>query len=522
MTKAFDASALDALFAAYDQGQLPGVAAGIRLGGRIVYRKAFGLARMELPLLLTPTMRMRIGSTSKHFGALAYMLLVEEGRAGLDDAVRKHLPELGPVADGVTMRHLMGHVGGLRCSLELVMQLSGVGHFASTGDQLRLIAEQDDVNFAPGERWSYSNGGYVLLTTVIERLSGQSLEDFLRTRIFEPVGMNDTMLRRTDTDFVANSASLHFVQADGSFSSQLMGPAIAAEGGIVSTVDDMLRWMAHMDAPVVGTTETWAAMATSQRLNGGWETGYGLGLMTGRYRGARMVHHPGGVFGGSSQMIKVPDHGLDIILITNRAGVDIMGLADKVIYTLVPDLDPLPESGDGTKFDGTYHDGESATTIRLYPHDGKQMISVGGADVPMRTEPDGSLVPVIPVFQVRVIAPDGEERPQTIRFADMGAEAVLHRIEPDPDASAAPFAGSYRSVATGSTAEIVEADGTAILTIAGRFGTARYILESLGGGLWKASSLQFPMPLLGGVVEFDASGLALTTGRTRRLRFEKA
>src|SRR5256885_5489535 len=110
----FDEKKIGAIFSDLDQCHLPGVAVGIAIGGKPVYRKGFGLASMELPVVLSPSTRMRIGSTSKHFTAFAYMLLCEEGKAGIDDPIGKFLPELHPVARRVTMRQLMGNTGGLR------------------------------------------------------------------------------------------------------------------------------------------------------------------------------------------------------------------------------------------------------------------------------------------------------------------------------------------------------------------------------------------------------------------------
>lgn len=122
-----DAKALDALFAPHDSTHLPGAAVGVALDGVPVYRKAFGLASMEIPAALTPNMRIRIGSTTKHFCCLAFMLLVEEGKARVDDEVRKYVPELGACADGVTIKNLMQHTSGLRCSLDTAFMFAGFG-----------------------------------------------------------------------------------------------------------------------------------------------------------------------------------------------------------------------------------------------------------------------------------------------------------------------------------------------------------------------------------------------------------
>src|ERR1700678_483044 len=121
----FDEKKIDRIFEEVNQCELPGVAVGVAIGGKCVYRKGFGLANMELPISLSPAMRMRIGSTTKHFTSLAYLLLCEEGRAGLDDQLRTYFPELHPVTHNVTMRQLMGQMSGLRDAHDISWQFSG-------------------------------------------------------------------------------------------------------------------------------------------------------------------------------------------------------------------------------------------------------------------------------------------------------------------------------------------------------------------------------------------------------------
>lgn len=444
MKAAVDPAALDAIFADLDQGHLPGVAVGVALDGVSLYRKGFGLASLELPVLLSPTIRMRIGSTTKHFGALAYMLLVEEGMAKLDDPVTKHLPEMSPVADGITMRQLMNHVSGLRCSLELSLQLGGLGRYASTADCMRLMADDDDVNFKAGEEWCYNNGGYVLLSLAIERLSGQKLGDFLRDRLFRPLGMNDTLLRLVDTDYVPNSASLHMVDGKGGYYRQPIGAEIVAEGGIASTVDDMLRWLKHLRGalagnPVVGTAETWARMVEPAVLANGYATGYGLGLMHTPYRGARTVHHAGGVMGGSCQMITLPDHGLDVIVMANRAGLDPMDLAARIIDACVPNLAPKAEAYDGPIPSGSYHDPRTGGVYGLLRHEGKALISMSGTGVPLARHDDGLFRATIPVFHLALDLPAEQTAPKPCGGRNAGYRRNWCCWNPIPGLTCAPW-----------------------------------------------------------------------------------
>ena len=290
---------------------------------------------MELPLNLGPSMRMRIGSTSKHFTSLAYLLLCEEGEAHIDDPILKYLPKLHPVTHDITMRQLMGHLSGLRDAHEIAWQLSGSHPPVSSDELLSLYRDINDVNAAPDTGWSYNNGGYLILSAVVEKITGQLLEDVLRTRIFEPAGMFDTLLRRRDNDFVPNSATLHAKNAVGNYEKSYLGTALAGEGGVVSTVDDMLRWLKHMDAPKVGSAATWRALKSSQTLRNGTSTGYGLGLVNGEYRGIATLSHGGGVLGGNSQMLKV----------LAAAALDVEGYHEqprrRLEYELLRQSDPL-------------------------------------------------------------------------------------------------------------------------------------------------------------------------------------
>jgi CubicO group peptidase (beta-lactamase class C family) len=176
----FSESTIDALLAEVDQCSLPGAAIGIAIGGKPVYRKGFGLASLELPAVLSPSIRMRIYSITRHFTCLAYVLLCEDGKAGIDDPIGKHLPELHPVARDVSVRHLMTNTSGLRDAEDILWQFNGTGRNVTVAELLSLYRDIDDMNFPPGTQWTYNNGGFVLLTAAVERIAGMSMEEILR------------------------------------------------------------------------------------------------------------------------------------------------------------------------------------------------------------------------------------------------------------------------------------------------------------------------------------------------------
>jgi D-aminopeptidase len=520
----FDEKRIDAMFAEIDQCQLPGAAVGIAVGGKPVYRKGFGLANMELPVVLSPSIRMRIHSTSKHFTCLAYMLLCEEGKAAIDDPIGKVLPELHPVTRRVSMRQLMGNVSGIRDVCDIRWQFSGTESQIPSAELLSLYRDINDVNFEPETRWAYNNGGFQLLSAAVEHITGQLLEEVLRTRIFEPVGMYDTLLRRSDREFLPNSAAMHMQAAAGGYDKSYLPGELAGEGGIVSTVDDMLRWLTHMDQPVIGSAATWATMKTPMRIANGTSTGYGLGLMSDLYRGAATLSHAGNGLGGNSQMIKVPAAGLDVAIMVNRQDVDSRKLANQILDACMPGLEPVKESPRSDNFiAGTFRSPKSGHVIQLFGKEGMQMVAFNGGEMPFTLGEDGLLRPPADLSFIKqsVGFVGSRFKPSAIRFDDFGNLDELIPVEPTPNADVAMIAGSYRSKSTGTHITLsATAEGPRLITV-GRFGSARYSLECLGEGLWRAKSLT--PAKWGGVVSVDRAGaeLRFMTGRTWSLPFER-
>ena len=506
-----DATAIDALFAPYDRTDAPGFAVGIALGGVPRYRRGFGMASVELPVALSPTIRMRIGSTSKHFCVLAVMLLAEAGLLSIEDSPRQYLPELPDWADAMTLRQLMAHTSGMRDSLDLILHAAGPGRPASPDFQLQALARLDSVNFAPGASWNYNNGGYVLLTEIVTRVSGVPFADFLRERILEPIGMYDTLLRPLDTELLPNSATLHVPSPTGGYMRGVFGAPIGGEGGIVSTVDDMLLWLRHMSAPTVGPAESWAAMRTPMATHG-----YGLGLTMGRHRGLSTVHHAGAVVGGSSQMMKVLDPELDIIVMSNgRSSLELHRLVDAIIDRCVPALPHEPENIAAPSITGTFFSAATGTKLSLEAVDGAQAVRIGGMSLPARRDAEGALsLPLIP-SDMRIV-PD--EAGEMLEVTEFGRTDRLHRVEPPADPGAARLAGAYESAAA-AIAAVVDMGSAARMTLSNTLGSLDYALEPIGSALWEARATGI-LPLAA-TLELRDDGFFLTTGRTMRLWFAR-
>eukprot|EP01034_Spumella_vulgaris_P044516 gene44516-55381_t len=325
-------AALDDLFAVANRSDAPGLVVGVAQHGETVYRRGFGLASVELAVANTPWTRMRIGSTSKHFTCLAALLLAEEGRLDLDASVRLYVPELPALNGEPTLRQLMNHTGGYRCYLDIGFLADSMA-IKPLGQALAAQLRQREANFAPGEKFIYNNSGYHLLSIVIERIGGMPFEAFLAERIFKPLGMQDTVSVPSDFEIHRGMATMHVAQPDGGYKRGIFPTVeVRGEGAMISSIDDMLRWLSHLRGPKrVGSESSWAQMLALARLNNGVEVPYALGLMRHLYRGVEVVHHAGGVIGGTCQMLTVPSHALDIVIMTNGAPVNAMDLSKRVV-----------------------------------------------------------------------------------------------------------------------------------------------------------------------------------------------
>jgi CubicO group peptidase (beta-lactamase class C family) len=539
-----EVAALDALFAPLNRGDAPGLVVGVARDGVTLYRRGFGLASIEHGVANMPSTRMRIGSTSKHFTCVAALLLAEQGLLDIDAGVRRYLPELPEMADEPTLRQLMTHTGGLRDSLDVGFLASGMT-IKPRGESMAVQRRQRDVNFPPGERVVYNNGGYHMLSLVIERVAGMPFEDFLRQRIFAPLRMRDTESVPSDFALLPGVATLHVPQPGGRWRRGMFpSEEVLGEGAIVSTVDDMLRWLAHLRQPdTVGSAAAWAQMLAPARLNNGMLTSYALGLQVETYRGVGVVHHGGTVIGGHCQMLTVPGHALDIILISNGAPVGLADLANRIIDAVLgEDALPLPpdapaETAAFAPLVGAWYASPSADMVVGFGDvDGKLGLIVHNAPpIAMRAAPgalwlDFNRVATGPYRVAIGPLAAGATAPLTLAFDDAGTPQTLERLPAPPplDGAGAALVGRYRAHDLAADVLIAFEGDALVARIAGQFGPSVLALTAFSPDLfgWKFVGDLAP---LGGTLRVErderdggaVSGLRLNTLRTRHLHFQR-
>ncbi len=337
---------VDEIFSPYDHTWTPGCAVGVIRDGEFVLRRGYGMANLEYGIALSPESVFRIGSTSKQFTAAAILLLAQEGKLSLDDDVRDHLPELHDFSTPVTIRHLMHHTSGYRDYLTLA-SLAGMrsDDYYTDDDLLEMLARQRELNFMPGDEYLYSNSGYWLLSQVVERASGKSLKEYGAEKMFAPLGMNSTHFHDDHTEIVPNRASGYAPTRDGFRISMTTLPMIG-DGGVFTTVDDLLRWDQNFYDSSVGGRELIEQMLSTGSLNDGEALSYASGLTVNTYRGLSIVSHGGSFVGFRAEMIRFADEHVSVICLCNRSDASPSRLARQVADVYLGDrMEPREGAG---------------------------------------------------------------------------------------------------------------------------------------------------------------------------------
>jgi CubicO group peptidase (beta-lactamase class C family) len=525
---------LNDLFAPWNRTDAPGLVVGVVKDGEVLYRRGFGMASLESCVANAPKTRMRIGSTSKHFTSLLALLLAEDGKLDLDAQIRTYIPELTGLGGDPTLRQLLQHRGGARCYLDVGFIAHGMNP-TPVGAALAAQARQGARNFAPGEAMIYNNGGYHLVSIAIERVGGASFESQLAERLFAPLDMSDTASIPTDYEITPGIATLHIPLPGGRWRRGLFpSEEVRGEGAIVSTIDDMLRWTAHLRSrDKFGAPDSWAAMTTLPVYADGSVGPYALGLMLGRYRGLPVVHHNGGVLGGTCQMLTLPEDGVDVVILANGAPAANVGkLAEQVVDIILADKvgapPPTVPSKDYEPFLGDWWSPETGMIYGLVDEEGLLKLHAGMPyGLPIEPEANGRLVS--PAMSTGAIGFNLDPAKPEVITISFGGQSAHYRKIAKEDGDVAAFgaeAGGRYASADADAAAVIALDGERlVIRVADQYGRIEANMIPAGSDVayttpispndvsWWAISLTRK----GGAV----TGFRINTVRTRNLEFTR-
>lgn len=388
------AAELDALFAAAYPADGPGAAVRIEKGDEVVLRTAYGMADLELGVALEPDMVFRLGSITKQFTGAAVLMLVQEGKLRLDDTLGEVLPDYGGPASKVTIHQLLTHTGGVPSYTDSPDYVAGMREDVTVQEMIDRFREEP-LDFEPGTDWHYSNSGYFLLGHVIEELSGTSYEEFVETRIFEPLGMSRTRYGHVTEIVPGRVEGYEGAPGEWQNASFLSMTQPYSAGSLLSTVDDLARWDDALRAGEILTPELRELLWTPAALADGRSTGYGYGFAVTGYQGHRLIQHGGGINGFLSQIVRVPEDGILVAVLANTTGIQPGpgGLAFQAVAEVLgvplderPTVDVAPETLE--EYVGVYAietGGEGEEQVRVVTREGDRLYTQrsGGSRLPV-------------------------------------------------------------------------------------------------------------------------------------------
>lgn len=326
---------LDSLMRASDRTDGPGYAIGIIQNGMPVYSRATGMANLETRAVFRPETVSDIGSVAKQFTCMAVLLLAEQGKLDPDEDIRKYLDGIPDFGKTITIRHLMNHTSGLREIYDMIA-LKGwqQGDGIRQADAADLVGHSMGLNFEPNTEYAYCNTGYMLLGNLVTKLGGKPFETWMREHIFLPLGMENTYIMDHQGELFPDCAESYARSSGGPWVKLYDNSTAYGQGGIYSTIPDMLKWLDNFRTGKVGGKVALEALSRQGVLNNGDTLSYALGIEHGNYQGVPLLKHTGSSAGYRAIMCYIPGSDLGIMLKSNFAGFNAEAVAETVLDIL--------------------------------------------------------------------------------------------------------------------------------------------------------------------------------------------
>lgn len=318
------------LFAAYDRLDSPGASVAVVKDGKVVYKDGFGSANLEYDIPNTPSTVFHIASISKQFTTFAIAQLVDKGKISLDDDIRTYLPEVPDFGEKITIRHLAHHTSGLRDQWNL-LALAGwrLDDVITTEHVLKLVANQKELNYKPGEEFLYCNTGFTLMGEIVARVTEQTFAEYCAKNIFEPLKMSNTLFYDDHEKIVKNRAYSYGTNEKG-FRKSVLSYANAGATSLFTTVEDLSKWAMNFENTKVGNANIMKMMHTKGVLNNGEEISYALGQFMDEYKGLNRIQHGGADAGYRTFLGRFPNQKFSVVVFSNLGNFNPSGMAAKI------------------------------------------------------------------------------------------------------------------------------------------------------------------------------------------------
>ena len=326
---------IDAFFENWQQGLCAGGQVLVIHKGKTIYEKNFGYANLETQTPMASESVFHVASVTKQFTAMAILILQERGLLNVDEDVHKYLPDLIHFEEPVTLRQMLNMVSGIRGYYEL-MELQGrhhEDHYAQR-EIRRIIGRQTKLNFKPGEKFVYTNANYMLLATIVERLSGQSFNEFAIENIFKPLGMDHSFVRDDPHVLIPNKVNSY--HDDGyNFTNAILTFGIYGGTSLHTTARDLAKFLHQYIEPTLISRETMEAVSFTFPMIGEKRSHYSAGLMTEMIENYRVYHHGGVNAGFRTIGMVVPEEELIVVIFANNYNVPVIPRAKDIIRVVL-------------------------------------------------------------------------------------------------------------------------------------------------------------------------------------------
>jgi len=293
----------------------PGGVFMVAKNGKPIYKKAFGKANLELNTDLQTDYVFQLGSMTKQFTAIAILILEEQGKLNVHDAVSKYIPDY-PLGDKITIHHLLTHTSGIK-DFTKMKSLKEIAQKEMTPQMMVDFFKNEPAEFASGEKFEYNNSGYVLLGYIIELISKEKYEDFIKKYIFQKVGMNQSQYA-SDRKIVLKRADGYHKKETEYVNKTIINFSVPfSSGALMSNLDDMLKWQNALNQNVLLNAESTKKAFSKYKLNNGEEFSYGYGWHLRDINGIPTREHGGSIFGFKTMAVYIPNEDIYVVGFTN-------------------------------------------------------------------------------------------------------------------------------------------------------------------------------------------------------------
>jgi len=400
-------------------------------GDQVIFTKAYGSANLEWGVLNTPTTKFRLGSITKRFTAASILLLEERGKLSVNDPVKKYMPDAPAAWDKVTIFHLLTHTSGV-ADFTSFPDYPKIEPFATTPAKLVALFRDKPLDFEPGAQWKYDNSGYVLLTYLIEKITGDSYDKFVRENIFMPLGMTDTGYD-SNSAIIPHRASGYTPGRGGIENAGFIHMSVPqGAGALYSTTGDLLKWEQGLFGGKVLKAASLDKMTTPFKNN------YAFGLAIENGGGRKRISHGGGIEGFNTNLVYYPGDKLTVVVLANLNGPAVGDIAAKLAALAHGETVTLPgerqeitlDSKMLSRYVGAYQMPD-AGPVMLIALDGNQLTSKLGRQQAIPIFPQSETMFFLRVVDAQLEFPkdDGSGKPSQLTLHQGGRDITAKRLD---------------------------------------------------------------------------------------------